>query len=508
MERETTRVPHDVLQSVFGWIDGSEFQATIGLVCRQWYLVARREINNRRLRDRAVQTHIRRLIRELQHAIVHETTTACLVEMEALVRPHSDRSNFHIVHAHESSLSPIMDAFLFVHKDDFHTSHLAATILKGCLESKPSRPMTFEQMKQTKFFHRLLEVIVHVTRPTQDWIESAVYFMDGVRYVKDIALEPQHIDILLSWCPPGCLSSRLDNALDILCRYCTGGHMPRQQLSNVLSWLVSQLKSHLPTDVFQKVERLAETLMNWQANIGLCLEILVHNDAFTDIMRQSLDAPESRETQMVQQVICYVYMGLTRFPHSDALHDAVMSAKVEPMISLLMHSTARNARCTGISITLEITREMSIHIQHFLDVGCLAQIFQSRLRPCDTSLIPRMWTELIDALTRHATAQQLQTCAELGMMSLVLHCMENLTDGTAMRQLFQTLHRLFESGHPENQDAHQSNAHLRLFRDQGGFEMLRTLTLLEDRDPSNHGADPMDFISVYAQRLLDLFYAV
>jgi hypothetical protein len=494
-------VPHDVLQSVFGWIDGSEFQATIGLVCRQWNLVARREINNRRLRDRAVQTHIRRLIRELQHAIVHETTTACLVEMEALVRPHSDRSNFHIVHAHESSLSPIMDAFLFVHKDDFHTSHLAATILKGCLESKPSRPMTFEQMKQTKFFHRLLEVIVHVTRPTQDWIESAVYFMDGVRYVKDITLEPQHIDILLSWCPPGCLSSRLDHALDILYYYCTCGHMPRQQLSNVWSWFVSHLRSHLPTDVFQKAERLAEALMGWQEKNWLCLEILAHNNAFTDIMRQSLDAPESKETRMIQQVICYVYMGLARVPLSDALHDAVMSAKVEPMISLLMRSTAFNARCTGLGLTLQLTRDMSIHIQHFLDIGCLTQIFQSRLRPCDTSLIPSMWTALIDALTRHATAQQLQTCTDLGMMSLVLHCMKNLTSEPAMHQLFRTLHRLFVSDHQENRDAY-----LRLFRDQGGFEMLQTLTLLEDRDPANNGADPMDFISLHAQHLLVLFY--
>jgi hypothetical protein len=166
------RLSNDALQSVFVWLDGTIFQETLGVVCHQWHLVARREMDARWRRDHALQTQIRRLLHELCTAKHADEIDASLLEMKLLIDHHPDRAAYHIACANASSLSPVLDAFLSMACRKSDALEPTRDILLRCMSAPLCGQFVGRHMYDTHFDGKLIPLIVH-NLSLPKWIDAA-----------------------------------------------------------------------------------------------------------------------------------------------------------------------------------------------------------------------------------------------------------------------------------------------------------------------------------------------
>jgi hypothetical protein len=166
------RLSNDALQSVFVWLNGAIFQQTLGVVCRQWHVVARREMDARWRRDHALQTQIRCLLHELCTAKRADETDTSLLEMKKLIDHHPDRAAYHIASANASSLSPVLGAFLSMARRESDALEATRDILLGCMRAPLCGQFVGRHIYNTHFDGKLIPLIVH-NLSLPKWIDAA-----------------------------------------------------------------------------------------------------------------------------------------------------------------------------------------------------------------------------------------------------------------------------------------------------------------------------------------------
>jgi hypothetical protein len=483
---------YDELQSVFTCFAGSHEFQTLALVCRRWNWVAQREMQARRIRDKALRAHINRISNELAHAPNREIGATLLKELCDSFDWKNERIVFHVLHAQPPLLEGVMD--VFVHLADHGSTVLLDVlhILFGCLHSPTFQHPVYEKMGQIGLYRKILHAL-RLDAPVPYWTEFAIGMFTGLPFTKHaIILQSVDIDAVLSMTPPSSFEFHLAGAIRLLQVYCTQERWIANQMSRYLGWIREQLAYNTTTGVFTDLVDLIRCIGFHQDEHLLYAETLTYTLDFAYILQRAYDdVPEV--SGPLQNAANYLY---GQFESSVAhTYDAMVAANVDRLIPFFMRCTKTVSHYRGTQLAIAMTQDGAIYMQRLVDSGHLPCVFQCIMQDTDAQWLVEAQLRLANELVHNVTHEQLHSCVQQGLLSMMRHCMQHLVAYAAMHELLLDLVRLFDQQHP------RASLYRRLFYKHGGREMLETLTLLRE---------PMDnpHFSGYAQPIHALAFSL